>query len=143
MDDIGVGLIGTGFMGKCHAMAFGAVKAVFAPPIAPRLAVLCDIEPAAARRAAPEFGFARWTTDWRDLVNDPAVGLVAITAPNALHREMAMAAATAGKAIYCEKPMALTLEDAAPWRGGGRRRPSPPWSATTTCATGRRSPPGG
>ena len=113
MDDIGVGLIGTGFMGKCHAMAFGAVKAAFAPPIAPRLAVLCDIEPAVARRAAAEFGFARWTADWRDLVNDPAVGLVAIAAPNALHREMALAAAAAGKAIYCEKPMALMLEDAA------------------------------
>lgn len=113
MDEIGVGLIGTGFMGKCHAMAFGAVKAVFAPPITPRLAVLCDIEPAIARRAAAEFGFARWTTDWHDLVADPAVRLVAITAPNALHREMAVAAATASKAIYCEKPMALTLEDAA------------------------------
>lgn len=112
MGEIGVGLIGTGFMGKCHAMAFGAVGAVFAPPVTPRLAVLCDVEPDVAKRAAAEFGFARWTTDWRDLVADPAVELVAITAPNALHRPMAEAAAGAGKAIYCEKPMALTLPDA-------------------------------
>lgn len=113
MDTIGVGLIGTGFMGKCHALAFGAVRAVFAPPLAPRLAVLCDVDADAARRAAADFGFARWTTDWREVVGDPAVGLVAIAAPNALHRAMATAAAAAGKAIYCEKPMALTLPDAA------------------------------
>lgn len=113
MNEIGVGLIGTGFMGKCHAMAFGAVGAVFAPPLLPTRAVLCDLDEAAVRRAAREFGFARWTTDWREVVADPAVGLVAITAPNALHRDMAVAAASAGKAVYCEKPMALTLADAA------------------------------
>lgn len=112
MDEIGVGLIGTGFMGKCHAMAFGAVRAVFAPPLTPRLAVLCDVEAGVAQAAARDFGFARWTTDWHDLVDDPAVGVVAIAAPNALHRPMAEAAAAAGKPIYCEKPMALTLADA-------------------------------
>ena len=111
MKDVGIGLIGTGFMGKCHAMAFGAVKAVFGDVPTPRLDFLCDLDEEAARRRAEEFGFARWTTDWREVVDDPAIDVVSITSPNGLHREMTEAAAEAGKAVYCEKPMALTLAD--------------------------------
>ncbi|MCH9051708.1 MAG: Gfo/Idh/MocA family oxidoreductase, partial [Proteobacteria bacterium] len=108
MKDVGIGLIGTGFMGKCHAMAFGAVKAVFGDVPRPRLEFLCDPDPEVARRRAEEFGFARWTTDWRELVADPAVEVVSITSPNRLHREMTEAVASAGKVVYCEKPLALT-----------------------------------
>lgn len=113
MKDVGIGLIGTGFMGKCHAMAFGAVKAAFGDVPRPRLEFLCDLDPELARQRAEEFGFARWTTDWRELVADPAVEVVSITAPNHLHREMTEAVAGAGKAVYCEKPLALTLADGA------------------------------
>jgi predicted dehydrogenase len=104
---LGVGLIGTGFMGKCHALAFRSAPAVF--PYLPRLdlAVLADLDPAVAKDAARAFGFSRATSDWRDLVNDPAVGIVAITSPNFLHQEMAETAITAGKHVYCEKPLAL------------------------------------
>ena len=113
MKDVGIGLIGTGFMGKCHAMAFGAVKAVFGDVPRPRLEFLCDPDQEVARRRAEEFGFARWTTDWRELVADPAVEVVSITSPNRLHREMTEAVASAGKVVYCEKPLALTLADGA------------------------------
>ena len=113
MKDVGIGLIGTGFMGKCHAMAFGAVKATFGDVPRPRLEFLCDPDPEVARRRAEEFGFARWTTDWRELVADPAVEVVSITAPNRMHREMTEAVAGAGKVVYCEKPLALTLADGA------------------------------
>ncbi|MBL6946540.1 MAG: Gfo/Idh/MocA family oxidoreductase [Rhodospirillales bacterium] len=112
MKTIGVGLIGTGFMGKCHAMAFGAASAVFGSPLKPQLEILCDIDPDTTKSAAEEFGFARWTTDWKEVIADPAVDVVAITSPNGLHREMASAAARAGKHVYCEKPMALTFADA-------------------------------
>jgi predicted dehydrogenase len=112
MDRIGVGLIGTGFMGKCHAMAYGAVKAVFGDvPAIDRIA-LCDVEAVRAEQCREEFGFARATTRWRDLVEDPAIQLVSVTSPNGLHREMAIAALDAGKHVWCEKPMALTLADA-------------------------------
>jgi predicted dehydrogenase len=111
MKDVGIGLIGTGFMGKCHAMAFGAVKAVFGDVPTPRLEFLFDPDQDVARRRAEEFGFSRWTTDWREMIADPAVEVVSITAPNSLHREMTEAAAQAGKAVYCEKPLALTLAD--------------------------------
>ena len=112
MDRIGVGLIGTGFMGKCHAMAYGAVRAVFGDvPLIERVA-LCDVEAGHAAASAAAFGFARSTTDWRDLIADPSIDLVSVTSPNGLHREMAVAALEAGKHVWCEKPMALTLEDA-------------------------------
>src|SRR4029079_12066914 len=104
MESIGVGLIGTGFMGKCHAMAYGAVKAVYGDvPHIDRI-VLCDVDAAHAAQRADEYGFARATTNWRDLLDDPAVHLVSITSPNGMHREMAVAALEAGKHVWCEKP---------------------------------------
>lgn len=112
MKTLGIGLIGTGFMGKCHALAYRNVRAVMGdvPPL--RLAVLCDTPEARAVALADQFGFARAEPDWRALVADPAVDIVSITAPNHLHREMALAAIAAGKHVWCEKPMALTLADA-------------------------------
>jgi len=104
---LNVGLIGTGFMGKCHALAFRAAPAVF--PHLPKLnlATLADIDPDVARDAADTFGFASSTSDWRALVEDPAIDIVAITSPNFLHQAMAEAAIQAGKHVYCEKPLAL------------------------------------
>jgi predicted dehydrogenase len=112
MERIGVGLIGTGFMGKCHAMAYGAVKAAFGyVPAIDRIS-LCDVDASHAQACANQFGFQKSTTQWRDLLNDPAVQLISITSPNGMHREMAVAALEAGKHVWCEKPMALTLGDA-------------------------------
>lgn len=112
MESVGVGLIGTGYMGKCHAMAYTAVATVFGLRPAPRLELLCDLPAEQATERAAAFGFARATDDWRALVSDPAVDVVSITTPNALHAEMAIEAARQGKHVYCEKPLALTLEDA-------------------------------
>ncbi len=112
MKRIGVGLIGTGFMGKCHALAFGSVKAAFGDVPQIEKAVLCDVDASHAQLKADEFGFSRMTTDWRALVADPAIHLISITSPNGMHREMAVAALKAGKHVWCEKPMALTLTDA-------------------------------
>ena len=116
MDEIGIGLIGTGYMGKCHALAYRNVKAVFGDVARPRLEVLCDVPADRASAMADQFGFARSTADWRELVTDPAVDLVSVTTPNGLHRDMAIAALEAGKHVWCEKPMALTLADAAAMR---------------------------
>ena len=123
MNGIGIGLIGAGFMGKCHALAFGAVKAVFGDVPRPKLEVLCDVPLARARDAAARFGFARATDDWRALVEDPKVDLVSITTPNALHHEMALAAIAAGKHVYCEKPMAVTPGQAEEMADAAARSP--------------------
>ena len=112
MERIGVGLIGTGFMGKCHAMAYGAVKAVFADVPAVERVTLCDVDAGHTKKTAEAFGFARATTDWHELLEDPKIAIVSITSPNGLHREMAVKALEAGKHVWCEKPMALTLADA-------------------------------
>lgn len=123
MNRIGVGLIGTGFMGKCHAMAYGAVKAVFGDVPHVDRVVLCDVDAAHAARCADTFGFASATTDWRSLLANRAIQLISITSPNGLHREMAVAALQAGKHLWCEKPMALTLADAAAMTEAARQAP--------------------
>lgn len=107
---LGVALIGTGFMGKCHALAWRNVAAVFGGAH-PRLEVLCDTPADRARAGAAQFGFARATADWRDAVSDGAVDVVSVTVPNGLHRPIAEAALEAGKHIWLEKPMALSLAD--------------------------------
>ncbi|SDF27359.1 Predicted dehydrogenase [Salipiger thiooxidans] len=109
---IGIGLIGTGFMGKAHALAYRAARAVMADVPEARLSVLCDMPLGRAEAMSSQFGFARASDDWTALVADPEVDVVCITTPNGLHREMALAAIAAGKNVHCEKPLALTLEDA-------------------------------
>ena len=104
---LGVGLIGAGFMGKCHALGFRQAPAVFGHLPRLTLAMLADVEAKTAAEAATAFGFERSTDDWRTLVEDPAVDIVAITSPNFLHQAMAMAAIDAKKHVYCEKPLAL------------------------------------
>lgn len=112
MRTIGVGLIGTGFMGKCHTLAYRSVRAVFDTALAPRLVRVCDRRAAEAESHAARCGFERYTDDWRAVVDDADVDLVSITTPNKLHCEMALAALEAGKHVYCEKPLALTLDEA-------------------------------
>jgi predicted dehydrogenase len=109
---LGVGLVGSGFMGKSHAFAFNAAPQAFELPLRPELAVLADRSEDVAAEAARRLGFLRAVGDWRILVEDPAVDLVAITAPNDLHKPVALAALAAGKHVYCEKPLAPTLPDA-------------------------------
>ena len=99
-------------MGKSHAFAFGAVAQIFDLPLKPELALLADRNVEIAGEAARQLGFARSTGDWKALVTDPAVDVVAITTPNAFHKPIAVAALQAGKAVYCEKPLASSLADA-------------------------------
>src|SRR5271157_1406467 len=112
MDTIGVGLIGTGYMGKCHALAWMAMRAAFGDGPIVRRAALCEVEEGLARRRAEEFGFETSTADWKALVTDPEVDVVSITTPTGLHAPMAIAALEAGKHVWCEKPMAPALADA-------------------------------
>ena len=112
MAEVRIGLIGSGYMGKAHALAYRTVPGVFPLPAVPTLEVLADVDAATAAGAAEAFGFARSTGSWRELAADPRVDLVDITTPNVLHKEMAFAAIEAGKPVYCEKPLAPTAADA-------------------------------
>jgi predicted dehydrogenase len=112
LPDLGVGLIGTGFMGRTHAMAFHNARSTFELPVNLRLAALADADAVRAEQCARAWGFDRSHAHWQQLINDPSVDLVAITTPNHLHFPMAMAALEAGKAVYCEKPLAVSLDQA-------------------------------
>ena len=112
MKSLNIGLIGTGYMGKCHALAWNAVASVFGDVPRPRLVMLAEASQDLAERKAQELGFACATGDWRSLVADPEIDVVSITTPNAFHPDMAIAALEAGKHVWCEKPMATKLADA-------------------------------
>ena len=112
MTALGIGLVGTGYMGKCHALAWNAVAPVFGDVERPRLVHLAEADAGLAARQARALGFEKATGDWRELIADPEIDIVSITTPNALHPEMAIAALEAGKHVWCEKPMAPAFADA-------------------------------
>ena len=112
MTEIGVGILGGGYMGKAHSVAMAAVGAVFDTALRPRLEMICASSPESAERYRVAYGFARGTDDWRLLVADPKVEAIVIATPQALHREIAEAAFALGKPVMCEKPMGATLADA-------------------------------
>ena len=111
MQDIGIGLIGGGYMGKAHAVAMAAVGAVFDTALRPRLEMICASSDASAEGYRAAFGFARATTDWRVLVADPKVQAVVIASPQETHRAIAEAAFALGKPVFCEKPLGASYED--------------------------------
>lgn len=90
MKQVRVGLIGTGYIGRCHAIAYAQAPTVFPLKGELVLEMLAEVTPELAAQRATEFGFARSTGDWRQLVADPAIDVVDICAPNFLHKEMAL-----------------------------------------------------
>lgn len=113
MKKLNIGLVGAGFMGKAHVVAYSNMPKFFWPaPAVPVLKTVCDIEESIAKEAKDRFGFQQYVTDWHDIVNDPEIDIVSICTPNNAHAEIAIAALEAGKHVYCEKPIASTHEDA-------------------------------
>ena len=108
---IGIGVIGTGFMGKAHAIAYSASASVFGTGLRPRLEIVCDLSPERASQRATDLGFSRYSDNWRDVVEDDQVHLVSVCTPNDTHAEIAVAALAAGKHVWCEKPMSTKLAD--------------------------------
>ncbi len=107
-----IGLIGTGFMGKAHVFGFTSAPRVFDLPFDLDLHTVADINPEAAADAARRLGFSHATARWQDVVENPHIDVISVTAPNALHKEMSLAAIRAGKHVYCEKPLAPLAQDA-------------------------------
>ncbi|HTE62629.1 MAG TPA: Gfo/Idh/MocA family oxidoreductase [Solirubrobacteraceae bacterium] len=108
---VGVGVIGFGWLGRAHTRSLARIPMLFADrAYDPELVVCADPAPGAADEAVSAFGFARATGDWRRVVDDPAVDVVYVAAPNMLHVELVEAAAEAGKDVFCEKPVGGTPE---------------------------------
>jgi len=100
-----VGMVGYGFMGRTHSNAFKSVGQFFDLPQIPELAVLCARNEERANAFADQWGYGAVETDWRRLIERDDVDLIDIASPNDTHKEIAIAAAEAGKMVMCEKPL--------------------------------------
>ena len=110
---LNVAMIGGGFMGKAHAMAYAAMPMFFWPaPAIPHRKVVVDVTDVLAEEARQRFGFDEASSDWMATISRDDIDVVDICTPNNVHAEIAIAAAKAGKHIICEKPLARTLEEA-------------------------------
>jgi predicted dehydrogenase len=112
MTDVNVALVGYAFMGRAHSNAYRQVVPFFSPRVRPRMKVLCGRTADTVREAADRLGWEETATDWREVVQRKDVDVVDICTPGDSHAEIAIAAARAGKAVFCEKPLANTVRDA-------------------------------
>jgi len=111
--EVGIGVVGYGMMGRAHSYAYTAAPVMRSLPARPRLRVISGRDEAKVSQAAAAYGFESWVTDWQELVTRPEVDIVDICTPPGTHAEIASAAAAAGKAVICEKPLALTYLEAS------------------------------
>jgi len=112
--NIGIAVIGFGWMGQAHARSARRLPTHF-PDRAyqPRLVMVADVDPGRREQATRDWGFEQATADWRRAIEAPEVDAVWVTAPNMMHVELVQAAAAAGKAVFCEKPVGGRPEDVA------------------------------
>jgi predicted dehydrogenase len=107
MKKLNVGLIGYGFMGRAHSNAFRKVSNFFDLEYQPVLKAICARDATKVSGFAKKWGYESSETDWRKLINRDDIDLVDIACPNDMHKEIAIAAAKAGKMILCEKPLSM------------------------------------
>lgn len=110
MTSIGIGIVGGGYMGKAHSVAFSAVAGVFQTSLRPRLVTICAQTEANAELYRKAYGFEKGTADWKNLIDDPAVEAIVIASPQHTHHDIAVAALNAGKPVLCEKPLGVSLK---------------------------------
>ncbi|MCL4377206.1 MAG: Gfo/Idh/MocA family oxidoreductase [Actinobacteria bacterium] len=114
---IGIGMIGQAFMGKAHSNAWKKMPYIFWPPAAiPELVTICGVNEEALKESARRYGYKRYSTNWKDLINDDEIGIIDNGTPNYLHAEPSIEAAKAGKHIICEKPLARDAKEAKEMR---------------------------
>jgi predicted dehydrogenase len=107
-----IGMVGYKFMGKAHAHAYRDLPFYFDLDATPELQAIAGRDEAGVRQAAQRYGFASYETDWRKLIDRTDIDVIDIVTPNNTHAEIAIAAAEAGKHVICEKPLAMTLDQA-------------------------------
>ena len=109
---LNVALIGYAFMGRAHSNAYRQVSPFFSPRLRPRLKVLCGRTRPKVAAAARQLGWDEAATDWEAVVHRKDIDIVDICTPGDLHAPIALAAARAGKVVFCEKPLANTVAEA-------------------------------
>jgi predicted dehydrogenase len=108
---LNIGMVGYGFMGRTHSNAFLQAGRFFDLPYQPVLKAVCARNADRARQFAANWGYESIESDWRKMVERKDIDLVDIASPNDTHREIAIAAAKAGKIVMCEKPLARNAEE--------------------------------
>ena len=109
MNKVRIGMIGYKFMGKAHSNAYRALPMFFPKVTKPEMKAICGRDAQGVEQAREQFGWESAETDWRELVTRDDIDVVDINAPSDAHKEIALAAAAAGKHMFCEKPLALNL----------------------------------
>lgn len=111
-DTLNVGLIGYKFMGKAHSNAYQRLGMFFNPTMKPVMKAICGRDETWVKQASPKFGWEGYETSWEKLIKREDIDIIDITTPSNAHKDIAIAAAEAGKHVFCEKPLALNLKDA-------------------------------
>jgi predicted dehydrogenase len=125
--DLRVALLGTGFMGKAHSNAYCQVGHFFDLPYRVRRTLICDVDAAALEATAKRWEWEKTASDWRAAIDRKDIDLVDIALPNHLHAPAAIAAAEAGKIVLCEKPLALSVDEASAMVRAARSVPNKVW----------------
>ncbi|UQZ82397.1 1,5-anhydro-D-fructose reductase [Paenibacillus konkukensis] len=112
MRELNVALIGYNFMGKAHSYAIGNAAFFFPQEVKPVKKVIAGRNEPGLKRAAEQFGWQEYTTDWREAVGRSDIDIVCIATPTSSHKEIAVAAAKAGKHVLCEKPLGMNAGEA-------------------------------
>ncbi len=112
MKELNVAIIGCGWIGTSHALAYKNIQAHYGTEVVPVLDMVVDTVEESARKVCEQYGFKRYSTNPDDAVNAPDIDIVMITTPNRFHVELVEKAAAAGKAVFCEKPLGMNGADA-------------------------------
>src|SRR2546421_1949527 len=124
---LNVAMIGHGFIGKVHSNAFHQVGHFFQTQYRPRPKVVCGRDREKLEAVASQWGWEEIATDWRTVVDRKDIQVVDIAVPNVLHAPIAIAAAAAGKIVLCEKPLAMSLDEAERMAAAVRQVPNLVW----------------
>jgi myo-inositol 2-dehydrogenase/D-chiro-inositol 1-dehydrogenase len=112
MKNLNIGLVGYGFMGRTHSNAFLQAPRFFTLPYRPVLKAVAARNKERVKAFAENWGYESYETDWRKLIDRKDIDVIDIASPNDTHREIALAAAKAGKMVMCEKPLARNAAEA-------------------------------
>ncbi len=110
-EEIRIGLIGAGYMGKAHTIAYKSVRSIFQTALTPVCECISTSSADGAARSAAELGWNRSSGDWRALVSDPRIDAVVVATPPDTHKAIVLAALASGKAVFCEKPLGFSAAD--------------------------------
>lgn len=125
--ELNIAMVGDGFIGRAHSNAFHQVTRFFDVPFHLRTKVVCARDQARLQAFASQWGWEETCSDWQAVVSRPDIDVVDIAVPNALHAPIALAAAQAGKILLCEKPLAVSVEEARSMAEAVQGKPNLVW----------------